>query len=103
MGISTGTRGRLWYTEVMKKKAVSTEEVFSQLLRKVGISQKVFLILLACVAAGGGTYGGYVITRSEAGPSEAEITYMSRVIDGDTFEIGDGKNGASGAWVRRLP
>lgn len=69
---------------------------------KVGGSAATVTALLAALYASGGCFGEYCVWKQSDG---AEMragrvpTYATRVLDGDTFELGDGKNGARGTGV----
>lgn len=55
--------------------------------------------ILAALYASGGCFGEYCVWKKSDGPELRAghvPTYATRVLDGDTFELGDGKNGTSG-------
>jgi micrococcal nuclease len=62
-------------------------------IKKLGISNNAFIILLGLVAASGASYGGYTIYKDNMRTDyqETKPVYMSEVLDGDTFIIDTGE------------
>jgi endonuclease YncB( thermonuclease family) len=69
---------------------------------KMGGGAATVTAILAALYASGGCFGEYCVWKKSDG---AEMragrvpTYATRILDGDTFELGDGKNGTSGDGV----
>jgi micrococcal nuclease len=69
---------------------------------KVGGGAATVTAILAALYASGGCFGEYCVWKKGDGAEMREgrvPTYATRVLDGDTFELGDGKHGASSDGV----
>lgn len=86
----------------MAKRRTRPETSVSDILQALGIGNRTFLVALGTVVALGGTYGGYVITRSEQGPDTGTRYVATRVIDGDTIEISDRQNNTQIERIRLI-
>jgi micrococcal nuclease len=77
----------------MAKKTAKKSIFVSDYISKIGLSPKVLTTILGIIALTGGTYGGYTIYRdiSRTNSPDMQPVYMSRVLDGDTFELESGE------------
>lgn len=86
-----------------------TETLLTTALEKSGITEAALTGILAFIAATGGTYGDFLVMKQNEGVrvkdkkslvcracEDGEYVRVSQVLDGDTFDVGDGKNGTSG-------